>query len=81
MWEDDGAAIGQEGILKGDGGIEILPNEQVAVIESGRGDLEQQFVRFRDRSRHMLQSQGVVIVGGRNGDGPWHGDETGQHGW
>ena len=74
MWEDGGAAVGEEGVLKGDGWIQVLPDEKITVIECCRADFKKQFMRFGNGSRHMIDSEGVIIVRGRNSDGSRHSE-------
>ena len=76
MREDNGAAVGKKGICERDGGVEVLPDEEIAVIKCCSDYFEEDFMRFGDRSRNVIQSEGMIIPGGRNGDGFWHGEEA-----
>ncbi len=71
MWEDNAAAI-SEGIIEGDGWVEILPDEEIAVIECRSDDLEEYFVRLRNRRNNDIQSESMIVLRGGNSDGFGH---------
>lgn len=72
MREDNGAAVGEEGVLEGDGWVEILPDVEITVIECCRYDSEEEFMRLWDRRRSIVQSESMIILGGGYGDGFGH---------
>ena len=72
MREDNGAAVGEEGVLKGDGRVEVLPDVEIAVIEGCGDDFEEELVRLRDRRKNVVQSESVIILRGGDSDRFWH---------
>lgn len=76
MWEDNGAAIGKDGVYEGDRWVEILPDVEIAVIERCSDNFEEKFVRLWDRKTNVIQSQSMITLGGGNGDGFWHAEEA-----
>lgn len=45
--DDDAAAVGEEGDVEGRAGVEVLADEEVAVVEGGGGEADEEFVGLR----------------------------------
>ena len=61
-WEDDAATVGEQGAFEGNGGVEILTNVEVAVVERCSSYLNEDLICFRDRCRNGLEGEGVVAI-------------------
>ena len=57
MRKNDSTAVGEDHVVKGDGGIEVLAAVEIATIERISDDFEKNFVCFGDRSRNVFQSE------------------------
>ena len=40
--DDDAGAVGEKGVGEGDGGVEVLADEEVAVVEGDGGDFDEE---------------------------------------
>lgn len=68
MGEDNGAAVGEEGVFEGDGRIKVLPDEKVAMIECRSNDSQQELVRLRGWRKNVVQCESMIILGRGDGD-------------
>lgn len=76
MWKDDSATVRQKRVFERDRWIEVLPDENIAMIECCSDYFEEELVRFRDRSFNVIQSKSVITLGGGNGYRFWHGRDA-----
>ena len=60
MREDKSAAVSEEGIVEGDGGVEVLADVKIAVVECSCDDLKENFIWLWDRLGHFFQVQVVI---------------------
>ena len=80
--DDNAAAIGEEGRTEGDGGVEVLADKEVAVVEGGGGDGDTDVVGTRSGRGDVGELEGVVdlaglAVGLSDSKGSGHGERCG----
>lgn len=74
MREDNSAAIGEEGVRKRNGWVQVLPDVEITVIECCSDNFEEEFVRLRNWTRNVDQREIMIVPRLGNDDGFWHGE-------